>query len=54
MKKAWYLGLAESDVGDRAILVGDPDRVGRIAEFHGGTCISSRYARIAVSHGQVS
>ena len=32
MKRAWYLGVRESDVGDRALLVGDPDRVGRIAE----------------------
>ena len=31
MKKAWYLGLTEEDVGDRVILVGDPDRVDRIA-----------------------
>lgn len=32
MKQAWYLGLRESDIGDSAVLVGDPDRVGRIAE----------------------
>jgi len=32
VKRAWYLGLRESDVGDRAVLVGDPDRVGRIAK----------------------
>ncbi len=33
MKKAWYLGLGEDDVGDRAILIGDPDRVDRIAHL---------------------
>ena len=33
MKKAWYLGLKEADVGDRAILIGDPDRVDRIANY---------------------
>lgn len=33
MKKAWYLGLTEAEVGDRAILIGDPDRVDRIAAY---------------------
>ncbi len=33
MKKAWYLGLTEADVGDRAILIGDPDRVDRISRL---------------------
>lgn len=32
MKRAWYLGHNAEDVGDRAILIGDPDRVDRIAE----------------------
>ncbi|MEZ5811350.1 MAG: uridine phosphorylase [Rhizobiaceae bacterium] len=31
MKTAWYLGLAANEIGDRAILIGDPDRVDRIA-----------------------
>lgn len=31
MKKAWYLGYSADDIGDRAILIGDPDRVERIA-----------------------
>ncbi|MDA4845023.1 uridine phosphorylase [Hoeflea poritis] len=31
MKKAWYLGYSADDIGDRAILIGDPDRVDRIA-----------------------
>lgn len=31
MKKAWYLGVAPGDVGDRAILIGDPDRVDRMS-----------------------
>lgn len=31
MKTAWYLGLAADEIGDRAILIGDPDRVDRIA-----------------------
>ncbi len=30
MKRAWYLGLATDDISDRAILIGDPDRVDRI------------------------
>lgn len=29
-KRAWYLGHSPDDVGDRAILVGDPERVDRI------------------------
>lgn len=33
MKKAWYLGYSANDIGDRAILIGDPDRVDRIAEL---------------------
>ncbi len=32
MKRAWYLGHKADAVGDRAILVGDPGRVRRIAE----------------------
>lgn len=32
MKRAWYLGHSAADVGDRAILIGDPDRVDRMAE----------------------
>jgi len=31
MKKAWYLGHREDQVAERAILIGDPDRVDRIA-----------------------
>ncbi|MEM0934534.1 MAG: uridine phosphorylase [Pseudomonadota bacterium] len=31
MTRAWYLGHAPEDVADRAILVGDPERVDRIA-----------------------
>ncbi len=31
MKRAWYLGHAREEVGDRAILVGDPARVDRLA-----------------------
>lgn len=31
MKKAWYLGHDEGDVGASALLVGDPDRIDRIA-----------------------
>jgi uridine phosphorylase len=30
-RTAWYMGHSEDDVGDRAILVGDPDRIDRIA-----------------------
>ena len=33
MKRAWYLGLSAGTVGDRVILIGDPDRVGRISEL---------------------
>ncbi|MCY4459419.1 MAG: hypothetical protein OXC26_03305 [Albidovulum sp.] len=32
MKRAWYLGHTSDEVGDRAILVGDPGRLTRIAE----------------------
>lgn len=31
MKRAWYLGCSETEVGTSAVLVGDPDRVDRIA-----------------------
>lgn len=31
MRTAWYMGHREADVGDRALLVGDPDRIDRIA-----------------------
>ncbi|MEO9614816.1 MAG: uridine phosphorylase [Nitratireductor sp.] len=31
MKSAWYLGYSQADVGDSALLAGDPDRVDRIA-----------------------
>lgn len=30
--KAWYIGARREDVGQAAILVGDPQRIGRIAE----------------------
>ncbi|MCY6380191.1 uridine phosphorylase [Hoeflea prorocentri] len=33
MKRAWYLDLSAEDIGDRAILIGDPDRVDRIAQL---------------------
>jgi len=33
MKTAWYLGHKAKDVGEAAILVGDPDRIDRIASF---------------------
>jgi uridine phosphorylase len=33
MKTAWYLGHSENQISDRAILVGDPDRIDRIAEL---------------------
>lgn len=33
MKTAWYLGYADKDVGEAAILVGDPDRVNRIGKL---------------------
>lgn len=33
MKRAWYLGHVQSDVPGPAILIGDPDRVNRIAGF---------------------
>lgn len=33
MRKAWYLGVGESDIGDRAILIGDPDRVDRMSRL---------------------
>ena len=32
MKRAWYLGHSADAVGDRAILIGDPGRLPRIAE----------------------
>ena len=32
-KRAWYLGHSPNDVGECAILVGDPDRVDRIAKL---------------------
>ncbi|MCY4139594.1 MAG: hypothetical protein OXF56_15195 [Rhodobacteraceae bacterium] len=35
MKRAWYLGHSADAVGDRAILVGDPGRVRRIAKHLG-------------------
>ena len=35
MKTAWYLGHKSSDVGEGAILVGDPDRIDRIAAHLG-------------------
>ncbi|WP_306120335.1 MULTISPECIES: uridine phosphorylase [unclassified Roseitalea] len=31
MKTAWYLGHTANDIADRVILVGDPDRIDRIA-----------------------
>ncbi len=31
-KRAWYLGHTAKDVGEGAILIGDPDRIDRIAE----------------------
>lgn len=31
MKTAWYIGCPADAVGDRALLIGDPDRVDRIA-----------------------
>ncbi len=30
MKRAWYTGHSAEDLGSSAILVGDPERVGRI------------------------
>lgn len=33
MTMAWYLGHQSDDVSDRAILIGDPDRVDRIADY---------------------
>ena len=35
MKRAWYLGHSADAVGDRAILIGDPGRLPRIAEHLG-------------------
>lgn len=35
MKRAWYLGHSADALGDRAILVGDPGRVKRIADHLG-------------------
>ncbi|MCC7319671.1 MAG: hypothetical protein IT542_01710 [Rubellimicrobium sp.] len=34
-RTAWYMGHSEADVGDRAILIGDPDRIDRIAPLLG-------------------
>lgn len=34
-RTAWYMGHSEADVGDRAILIGDPDRLDRIAPLMG-------------------
>ncbi|HEY3795955.1 MAG TPA: nucleoside phosphorylase [Bradyrhizobium sp.] len=31
-KAAWYIGCKQEDVGDSAILIGDPARIGRIAK----------------------
>jgi len=31
MKQAWYLGINDTQVGQRAILVGDPNRIDRLA-----------------------
>lgn len=31
MKRAWYLGHRADEVADCAVLIGDPDRIGRIA-----------------------
>ena len=33
MKTAWYLGHSENQISSRAILIGDPDRIDRIATF---------------------
>ncbi|MDN5789008.1 hypothetical protein [Pseudorhodobacter sp.] len=33
MRTAWYLGYSDADVGEAAILVGDPDRVNRIGKL---------------------
>ena len=33
MKTAWYLGHCEDEVADRAVLIGDPDRIDRIAKL---------------------
>ena len=33
MKTAWYLGYTSADIGSSALLVGDPDRIDRIAEL---------------------
>ncbi|MFV0384352.1 hypothetical protein [Paracoccus sp. (in: a-proteobacteria)] len=33
MKTAWYLGYSDRDIGEAAILVGDPDRVTRIGNL---------------------
>ncbi len=31
-KRSWYIGAGADEVGDAAILVGDPDRIARLAE----------------------
>ncbi len=33
MKRAWYLGLTPEEIGDRVILIGDPDRVDRLSRL---------------------
>ena len=33
MKTAWYIGCPADAVGDRAILIGDPDRIDRISSL---------------------
>ena len=30
-RRAWYIGCSEAEVGEAAILVGDPGRIERIA-----------------------
>ncbi|MCO6187542.1 nucleoside phosphorylase [Rhizobium sp. L1K21] len=32
LNRAWYIGAKQEDVGEAAILIGDPARIGRIAE----------------------
>lgn len=39
MKTAWYLGHPADAVGDRALLIGDPDRVDRISELLGDVVV---------------
>ena len=38
MKTAWYLGYTSADIGSSALLVGDPDRIDRIAELLENPC----------------